>query len=193
MANPSRPTSHKAPEAANQQKKLRLIGVLVLAFAAVLYVQFFSSEADLGDASIAGEMPAEAPTVPIAPAIATLDWTPALGREFTVVTLRSRTIEQILDRQPFVLPKPEEPTLLAEVEIQSEPEPVPEIPREPDPQPEPLEVRATYATAKRSVALVGEAIVRSGEQLPDGRKLVAAGPQGLQTAKRNAVSEPPPP
>lgn len=190
MVSPSRTPPPKTSQAAAQQKKLGLIAVLATAFLAVLYVQFFSGDGE-PHAVTPTEAAAAVPTpATVAPAPKP-DWMPALEREYAIATLKSRTVEQIIGRHPFAIELPEETVVLSEVKVESVPEPQPLPLPEPEAEPEPLMVSAIYATPNRSAALVGEAIVRSGEDLPDGRKLIAASPLGLKTEATSSPSSAP--
>ncbi|MGV3483753.1 MAG: hypothetical protein ACO1RT_04990 [Planctomycetaceae bacterium] len=188
MASPARALDKKNDQAA-QQKRIGLIVVLGITFVGVLYVQFFS-----GDAEPDVIPSASVPSGPVATAVATEPssptWTPKLDRDYASLTLKARKLDQIIERHALATAKP--PAVEVAPLVVTEPVPVivapPVAEPEPVPEPDPLLVRAIYATPKSSAALVGETIVHSGDELPNGKKLVAASPMGITTVANSPAS-----
>ena len=171
MAIDQRSTSKAAATEANERRKQAFVVLLGIALSVVLYIQFGPSNEEVSQASpdaanVTQETPIPtASNVPLA-----MTWSPSLTREYPSISLPSRTIEEIVLRQPMRAATAKETLLASESMI------------------EPLIVTAIYATPKRSAAIVGTSIVRDGDKLPDGRRLVAASPRGLQTQGNAAIS-----
>ncbi len=166
MGNLNRSQTKAADLRAKEKKKLIFVGLLVIAFVAVLYLQFCTSDESTAmafavDAAVGKPKPI-ANASPVASTAAEPTWSPALPVEYEIVTLKSRTLDQIIARHPLAKP-------FTEVTSIEAPEVV-----------EPIEVRAIYASSTHSAALIGVTIVRDGEALPDGRRLVTASPDGIK-------------
>ena len=171
MASDQRQSTKQTPQQAQERKKRAFVGILAVALCAVLYIQFGG-----GEIEVSQDLPAEGETAqdstPSTPVIVSpvVNWVPTLSREYVSISLPSRSIEEIVMRHPMG------DKVAVKTEIANEV------------KSEPLVVTAIYSTPKRSAAIVGTSIVREGDKLPDGRRLVAAGPNGLQTQARPALS-----
>ncbi len=171
MATDQRLVVKPTLQQAKERKKKAFVVLLGAALCAVLYVQFGhrdpAVQSSTSSALDVAQESAQPTMLSVSPAMA---WTPSLSREYVTVSLPTRTIDEIVLRHPFFQQPSEETKIAGEVSSG------------------PLIVSAIYATPKRSAAIVGSSIVRDGDNLPDGRRLVAASPRGLQTQSPAALS-----
>ena len=171
MAIDQRSTSKAAATEANERRKQAFVVLLGIALCVVLYIQFVPSNDESSQASPdAADVTQETPIPTVSDVPLAMTWSPSLTREYPSISLPSKTIEEIVLRQPIRAAAAKETRLASEAMT------------------EPLIVSAIYATPKRSAAIVGTSIVRDGDKLPDGRRLVAASPRGLQTQIKASVS-----
>lgn len=176
-----RHASMKPTNRSSEKRKQLLVGVLAIALLMVLRAQYQSTEDEASDSVLP---PAVAVGVPVV-ADATVDASsmqsmPMLKRDFGIQELPRRTLDEILQEAP----------LLAV--------PVPPVPKQVHAEPERIVVQAVYGSGQKSAAIVGERIIHAGEVLPDGRRLVGAGPNGVRMTGgllmkgRDALSAPAP-
>lgn len=176
MATDRRTGAAKSTPKSREKQKQVLVVLLAIALLGVLWTQNMPNDEEVDVALDA--MPTETQTPVIAEATPVAEPTltlPTLTQEFNVLTLPSRSLDQILG---------EAPTLVIKAK------PVNEMPPA---ESEPLIVRAVYGSGDKSAAIVGDTIVHAGEVLPDGRRVVGAGPGGLRMRSRLPVSSNPSP
>ncbi len=158
-----------ARKGTSEQTKMMIVAALSVALIVVVYVQFSGSEAEV-PSSAPNEETAISETGVAPVAAPTVAWVPKVESTFEVTTLRTRKIEDILKRHPLDVAR-----------VVPSPNPMPVPPAEP------VLVQAVYLNSRRGAAIIGNRIVRQGEALPNGQKLIAATPSGVVTGSRVSV------
>jgi hypothetical protein len=171
MAVDRKPSTAKRSNPKSEKQKLILVALLTSALIFVLYAQFVASEQSV-DVETTSPPVASLPTVesqPVAIKSPSRD-VPMLPQVFEVLSLPSRSLDEILQQTPLLVIKFNPTTVPPSVEAA------------------PIVVRAVYGSADKSIAIVGDKILRAGDVLPDGRKLIGASPNGLKMRSRLPIS-----
>ena len=174
----------KRPTTSKEKKQWIMVAVLILGLCIVLLPS--SAEDDERSDSASGPTPAKTShdaSVALVSANTALPVSEAVQlrpQSFVRdVELPRVSIDQLVETNPFVRPKPDPPAPI---------EP-PALPPEPPPEPptvakvEPPEVRAVYGGSTRRSALVGESIVQPGQSLPDGSRVLDVTPGGVKLGR----------